>query len=333
MATPVSDRNRAELHEIVSHLGKPAYVKTAAEVDFGELDRIPSSSFADPETRQYPCHTKEACWVSAAYMAHDGVSGAPIKRLEKFAADWGIGSDVQIAFAKAEIRKEMAKAAAAAVPYALDEQYGEERIKRFPVATPEMVKTSADRFYADRAKYPWKWRTKVASALLSKIAEHRVEKWINPDVRDYLDRAAARGTLDKAAMWDALAAAEYYLPNTAGVAKLAEIVDALDKSESPALAKVACDAFATIHETAGLSQFVNGLPEEKLIGKTMMKIAEERASFVKMADGSTLNLDDLPMEKLAAVVPELAKMSRDELRDVLPTLPADVAETLRLVTC
>lgn len=332
MATPVSDRNRAELHEITSHLGRPAYVKVAAEVDFGELDRIPSSSFADPETRQFPCHTKEACWVSAAYMAHNGTTGNAIKRLEKFAADWGIGSDVQITFAKAEIRTQLAKTAAAAMPYALDVQHGTERIKRFPVATPELVKTSCDRFYADRAKYPWKWRAEAASNLIAKVAEHKVEKWVNPDVRDYLDRAAARGTLDKSAMWNALATAEYYFPNDAAVQKLASVVEALDGLDDPKLTKVACDAFALLHE-AGLNKFIDWLPEEKLIGKTMTKLAAERSDFVKLADGSTVNLDDIGVEKLAAVVPELTHLSRDELRDVLPTLPLDVAERLRLVTC
>lgn len=333
MGTPVSDRNRAELHEIVSHQGRPAYVKEAAAVDFGELDRIPSSSFADPDTRQFPCHTKEACWVSAAYLAHDGASGEPIKRLEKFAKDWGIASDVQVVFAKEEIRKEMQKTAAAAVPYALDETFNGERIKRFPVATREMTKVSADRFYADRAKYPWAWRTKVASALIEKIAAHKIEEWLAEDVRDYLDRAAGRGTLSKSAMWHELATAEHYFPHDPATAKLAEAVEALDGLDDVKFTKIACDAFALVHE-AGLDKFVDHLPEEVLVDQTLTKVAADRASYVKMADGSTISLDEPGiMEKIAAVVPECAKMSRSELRDVLPTLPVDVAETLRLVTC
>lgn len=330
-----ADRNRARLHEIMSTLGRPGYVKEAAAVDFSDLDRIPSSSFADPETRQYPCHTKEACWVSAAYMAHDGVTGEPIKRLEKFAASWGIGSDVQMTFAKVEIRKGLEKQAAEKIAYALDETYDGKPVRRFPIATAEMVKTSADRFYADRAKYPWAWRTKVAAALRQKIAEHKIEKWIDEPVRDYLDRAAGAGTLDKTAMWYELATAQHHMPKDAAVEKLAQIVegieDLLEKGHKESdLVKTACQVFATIHE-AGLREFVSHLPEERLIGRTVTKLAAERANYVVLGDGSTIDVRTVDFEKVAAAVPALADVTPETFADRVRGLDAKTSEVLRLV--
>lgn len=67
------------------------------EEDTSVLDKV---AFADPVNRLYPCHTKAACWQSAAYFASKHERNERLQgNIEKMAAHHGIEEDVQKVFA------------------------------------------------------------------------------------------------------------------------------------------------------------------------------------------------------------------------------------------
>lgn len=77
----------------------PEYVMKSACVTSEETDGLNSVAFADQYNRAYPCHTKSACWQSAAWYAGNHEDAPHVKaNIEKMAAFHGIEKDVQAVF-------------------------------------------------------------------------------------------------------------------------------------------------------------------------------------------------------------------------------------------
>lgn len=77
----------------------PDYVLESPRVTEEDTEGLSVVAFADPYTRSYPCHTKAACWQSAAWYA--GTAGDEVhvrENIEKMAAAHGISEDVAKVF-------------------------------------------------------------------------------------------------------------------------------------------------------------------------------------------------------------------------------------------
>jgi len=284
-------------------------------------------------------HTKVATVASACYMAdaENEVTESDVSNLYKQAQAWGVLPDVEQAFLKIGVHNELKKQASAATTYALDEEYDGQQVQRFPVDTPELVKISADRFYADRDKYPYAWRQKVAQTLHENITKFKIASWFNDNEKAYLEKAAGYGLGSTECLWRELGRRQVLGKWQPGLAKVAEAVETIAEASpegmvTPELTKLACQVFATFDASAQLADMV-GLPEESLIKDelTLTKVAAEHGHFVKLADGVTVDIRNLTADKLEAVNPKLAGMSQEELKEILPTLPADMAEVLTQV--
>lgn len=89
----------------------PDYVLKSNKITPEDTAALNKVAFADQAHRLYPCHTKSACWQSAAYFASKHEDNAHLKEaIEKMAAHHGIEEDVQKVFAAFE--DEFRKAAA-----------------------------------------------------------------------------------------------------------------------------------------------------------------------------------------------------------------------------
>jgi len=318
--------------------GESAQVKSAEDCLPGidvQIKTLPVSSFAD-NGRRWPCHTKEATLVSAAYIADEGEKVEPdtVANLCKFAEMWGVDDQVRAVLMKVGFHNHLKSAAADATIFALNEEFDGQPVQRFPVDTPELTKLSADRFYADRSKYPYDWRQKTAEALLERVRHAKVASWLHEDVLTYLEKAAGEGLGSTSSLWRELAQRHCLAKHQAGLDKLAEAVEGLQGlSESgllqPEHVKLACQAFHVFDTNARIHDMVR-LPEEALIADdhTMTKVAAERSNWVKLANGRHIDLRTISQEKLAAAAPKLAGKSIDELRTILPTLPAAAAEVI-----
>lgn len=90
----------------------PDYVLKSNKLTPEDTEVLDKVAFADPANRLYPCHTKSACWQSAAYFASKHETNDRLKgNIEKMAAHHGIAEDVQKVFAAFE--EEFQKAASA----------------------------------------------------------------------------------------------------------------------------------------------------------------------------------------------------------------------------
>lgn len=93
----VTDQNP----DILIHLHEqdglvPDYVSTSDVITEEDCESLMPNAFADPFSRQHPCHTKAACWLSAAYCAAKREDSPVITgNIEKFASMHGIEEDVQ----------------------------------------------------------------------------------------------------------------------------------------------------------------------------------------------------------------------------------------------
>lgn len=101
---PTKDYVEANNPALFLHLDEhnliPDYVKASARVTPEELEDLSVVAFADPFNRAYPCHTKAACWQSAAWYAGNAVDQPEVKAgIEKMAYAHGIEEDVQKVFA------------------------------------------------------------------------------------------------------------------------------------------------------------------------------------------------------------------------------------------
>lgn len=77
----------------------PDYVLNSNKITEEETSRLNKVAFADPRNKLYPCHTKEACWQSAAYFASKHLTDEAVKEnIEKMASHHGIEEDVKQVF-------------------------------------------------------------------------------------------------------------------------------------------------------------------------------------------------------------------------------------------
>jgi len=304
-------------------VGRPDFVKQASEFREESYDSIPASSFLDPETRLYPCHTKEATYAAACYIADtEGTDSRLLERLEKFANSWGIIDPIRQVFVRCELNKAMRKKAAEELTFALDETYQGQPVQRFPINTPEMTKASAARFYADRTKYPFSWRHKTAVALHNALRQHGVTD-LHDHTIDYIEKAAGYGVLSKSAVMSQLAERQIRRKGHAALDNLSKVATAVVESEPNAkLTKICCQAFAKFDEGVALRDELR-LPEETLVDGTLTKLAREREYYIKLANGTTvdsrtLNRDDVaealgkPGDAVESFTDQLRKLSASD---------------------
>lgn len=165
----------------------PSYVLSSKKITKEDVAGLDKVAFACPEKRLYPCHTKEACWESAAYFAGSGETEASVREnIEKMASYHNIADDVNSVFALFE--DVMNKAASSdsksepMVKYALNldfqgfEGRGVENF--YPINSATEVVTASDDSTADynAGKIPTSAMRKIASA----ITEAAIEYNVNP---------------------------------------------------------------------------------------------------------------------------------------------------------
>jgi hypothetical protein len=68
----VKDQNPKPIYLADELVGLPEYVKTASQILPDDLVNLADVAFGVPSLREYPVHTKEATWLSAAYAMGSG---------------------------------------------------------------------------------------------------------------------------------------------------------------------------------------------------------------------------------------------------------------------
>jgi len=352
----------------IEHLhGLPAFVKAASIEGKDEVDKIPSSSFADPRHRKFPCHTKAATWLSNAYFqnskdAYSKDEGALVQeRIVKAAEYWSIRSLVKNFNRSHDKMASFDTSNLQDSDYALVADFNGNVVRRFPIPNAPSVKAAGEYLYAHRFEYPYPWRKAAARRILAKAVEfdeafERGEKTaaqilrFEPKTMEYLQRAAGIGMTHPQWAAEKIAQRVYMLPDRlrSYQRKLAELAVELRKMPGcthQQMSKLAAVLDVIDRETGLCSNYHEGveMPEE-ICFKVLQKEAEDILdSYITLQTGTIYPvgmLASLSLEKVAGVLgDEFAaqiKMSDGSMdiakfAEILPTLPRPDAKLIERV--
>lgn len=163
----------------------PGYVLSSAKITKDDVAGLDKVAFADPVHRLFPCHTKEACWESAAYFAGSGETDETVKaNIEKMASFHDISEDVASVFElfAGEMNKAASKMekSASETKYALNLDFqgfqGRGVENFYPINSAPEIITASDDCTADynAGKIPCGAMRKIASAITAAAIEHNV---------------------------------------------------------------------------------------------------------------------------------------------------------------
>jgi len=338
----VKDANKAQLLKIASLVGLPEFVKQATCESEETLKKLPPSAFAG--IREFPIHTKSACWLSCHYfflnrnkMRKERAEFIE-KRLKAAADKWCLSYNrMKQKFEEAQKQK----AEKPSTKWALVVERDGQPFKLYPVSTRDQLIRSARHFYEHRTKYPYEYRRKIASAILDAASEY-VDIVLPHE--DYLWQASGRGAAapEKVAHAFLLRARLVDGELRKGLYKFAAEVcrEPFETRRQRKYAKLLAD----IDEEAGLTDLYDQglpLPEETLFSQTLKEAKELVDSAVVLSNGCVLTteqIEAMPLMKAAEAVggPLLETFCRDihpdmhTIKKALEQLNQDDANTLML---
>jgi hypothetical protein len=352
----------------IEHLhGLPTFVKEAAVEGKDEVDKIPSSSFADPRHRKFPCHTKAATWLSNAYFqnskdAYSKDEEALVQeRIIKAAEYWSIRTLVKnfnsnhvkmASYDDSNLQDE---------DYALVAEFDGKVVRRFPIPNAPSVKAAGEYLYAHRFDYPYPWRKAAARRILAKAVEYdekaengeKVASQIlrfEPQTLEYLQRAAGLGMTHPQWAAEKIAQRVYMLPDRlrSYQRKLAELAVEFRKLPScthQQMSKLAAVLDTVDRETGLCRNYHEGVEMPEEICFTVLKKEAEDIldSYITLQTGNAYPvglLASLPLEKVAGVLGEAftdqvktpdGNLDITKFAEILPTLPRPDAKLIERV--
>lgn len=161
----------------------PEFVKRASDNEqMGDPENLATNAYGDPSKRLFPCHTKAATWLSAAYFAHQQSQYSDTHRefvrdrIQKTAEYFNIGSVVDTLFKAAAAVNSYEDAITPDSAYALIWTDGSGNMqRRYPLRNPSEVKVAAAWFNENWSEFDFDIRHTIAEKLWTKLAEHNVQ--------------------------------------------------------------------------------------------------------------------------------------------------------------
>lgn len=288
------------LHEV------PDFVKRASDNEqFGDPETLQIHLYADPSKRLFPCHTKAATWLSAAYFAHQQSQYSETRRafvqdrIIKVAEFFGIKPGIQQLFKEAAAVNSYEDAVTPDSAYALTWRDAAGTVQRkYPMRNPSEVKVAAAWFDKNCTEFDFDTRHTIATKLFAKMAEFSV----NDTDTAKIERAAGFGYCEKQAMqeaWEkrALLTKKQYPDYSAQAAALAAAVASndIDLRDFGLRTKMA-SSMDTFDQQTHLRRFYGETidwPENTLFAITEKVAAEFLDSHVATATGAVYKRADL----------------------------------------
>lgn len=289
-----------KLHEV------PDFVKRASDNDqFGDPETLQTHVYADPSKRLFPCHTKAATWLSAAYFAHQQSQYSETHRafvqdrIIKVAEFFGIKPGIQQLFKEAAAVNSYEDAVTPDTAYALTWKDATGAVQRkYPMRNPSEVKVAAEWFDKNCTEFDFDTRHTIATKLFAKMAEFNV----NDTDTSKIERAAGFGYCEKQAMqeaWEkrALLTKKQYPDYSAQAAALAAAVatNDIDLRDFGLRTKMA-SSMDTFDQQTHLRRFYGEVidwPENTLFAITEKVAAEFLDAHVATATGAVYKQADL----------------------------------------
>jgi len=347
MIDHLRDVGSKRLHHLCQqYLGTtPDSVKTASLADDRPVGKLPASVWADPVTQSFPLYSKTATWLSAMYFygqkpTEKWSSVYPLakaqQRIEKAAQYWSIVPAVNRLRQLINVKSAAPCRELRDDDLALVVNYGNERIRKFPVVNAVSTTKSATAFRRFSASYPYAWRRKAATVLLRKAQQFSAA--LEPQDLDYLVKAAGLFPNDNVDVANELMKRALLVPEAASAifknaAKAAHAgrVDSMEKLCS-AIDMADRELKQYVYYGKGLS-----LPEEICYRGVQTKSAA--APALQLTTGSRYRLDDIKRAGLAplrviddAYTADMLdaehKLDIEKAAAILPSIPRDDATVL-----
>lgn len=321
----------------------PDFVKNAEMTLTQKPEGVEVTVYADTLGRQFPCHTKAACWLSHLYYLEKRAQFGRAHQcridegLRKYAHYWGMVADCDKLKGRWE---ELNKEANAKRP---DSDYGfvwqgedGKKERSLPLWTASQVKDAADWLDFYRDARPLRDRRVIATRILEKAAEYGADI---SEHRQSLERQAGMGTCDQAAVSAMiekragyartgeqatqvrkLAAAVRVAPRPSldpgRLTDLADTVDAIDRG------------FGIARQGANKYGEALDRPEDVIFAHTFTKTAAEANSNIETTTGLVYAKHDLAKVALDDLEAVFGAEFRERVRSGLRVDPEKFAEEL-----
>lgn len=167
-----TDNNPVGLYRALDIVDVPDYVGTAPLMKPEDVSRLHKSAFADSKHREFPCHTKTAAWLSAAYFFGSNLENEPVgERIKSACAVHGIdiapfvALNEQVKSASAEIEPDI-ETHALTVDFGGEDGRGVE--KYYPIKIASQVQDSSRALLNDydAGKMPDDWFVRAAQSIV-----------------------------------------------------------------------------------------------------------------------------------------------------------------------
>lgn len=169
----------SSLKEISEKTEIPSWVKEASLSTPEILDVLPNRSFGWQEKRLFPLHTKTDTWLSSAYCLNKKaeVPKQVYESIVKAAFVYKLEDALKTLFMDLVPQKK-------ASIYALDTEFSGKPLKKYIIDTSEHIKQAQQYFEQNYSKYPFNWRTQIASNIIKRANELKSEVF-SPAVLTY----------------------------------------------------------------------------------------------------------------------------------------------------
>lgn len=364
------DSNRQQMYVLDRLCSVPDFVKSAADEPKEAISSLPSTVFADPINRKFPCHTKTATWLANAYFQQNkhlypkDRANAIQGSIEKFAEWFSVSQLVREFNARwtkaASVGSE--KMADSEFALVLDDGQGH-KLRRMPMNNPLSVKMAGEYLFANRHMYTYDMRKTAAVRILKKafdadegklfkdagVTYAPGELHFSPETLDYLERAAGCGTTHPRMAAEKIAQrmlmVSKHNPLHAKLAELAVEVGGLKSASRDQFTKLASVIDAVDRETGICDHYLEGvdMPEEMFFAVTEKQASDILGQFITLQTGNVIPIEllsSLPLEKVSEVLgPDFANAVKDgksgvdpvKFAEIAPTLPRDEAVLLERV--
>ena len=353
--TSFRDPLGTEFHKIKATYNVPPFVKSANQKDLRpegtpeELYRV----CADPVNLTYPCHTKAATWLSAAFLAEDYEKLPPHyrtyvgNRIEKFAKFFGIETDVQniVTERTQTVKTASASARIPADWYAVEMESDGQKQYAGAMLDQNGVKKAAQWLFMNRHAMPLHQCSSIAQRIYKRAAALGMPE--APE-REKLERIIGFGFNDNDRISQALVkraelgrSADPELSRT--LVQMAQIFQS-DPPEigSEVMFKTACFIDEFDHRTGLSAMRSRGelpLPEEVIYQHTLKSMEKYASSNLKLQNGSIYSLDAVSKldrdafegrfgSDLANECYSGFDFNKEAAAAILPTLPRPMADQL-----
>lgn len=351
MVDHVADKNGAELARLSKLYDFPSFVKQANMEQTFNPGQLAVTVYADPRSRQFPCHTAASTWLSALYFQekraefHPKDQGRIEQRIDHYASYFRIKRAVDLMRQRwSELHKSADdKLPDSAYAYVWTGDNGHKE-RRLPLRNAMEVKVAAEWLHTYCDRVPFSDRHTIATKIVQKAIQFGAGLG---KYAEFIEKQAGRGVCDPDEVVQMIRGRAAFVRNPGlkqHFFKMAQTVQEMPrKALLPDMLVKLAETIDQLDRNLGLvGKYSDGLPrpEDVLFKSTFGKAASDLAATVATTSGKVyektafkkLSVDDVRSlfgdEFVERVTTRLGDIDPEKFAEEVATLPRPDAEML-----